>query len=243
MTTSGLILMDNNPEELAPYASPIYEPVSETESWKCSNCSTSSNELQSRLVESMNSWFRQWRFLHSDHFSDFVSTNYDQQQDYTYGIFFVSSCIGVFLVLWMTALLILKCQGGAVGCAAGYHFQTLDEYPQSETGNARHRVHGASSTDSEDFNSSIESCSELPTRPSSSGSDDPSIVSYVDTERNRKRARRTRIAFLFFGTTTLACIICLLIFAFASIRETLVDTRATFDVSFFLLRHLTPSNS
>ena len=146
------------------------------------------------------------RFLHSDNFADFVSPQRQEQVDYAYGVLFFSSVLVFVAFSWGLLLVIMKCRGRGSGCASGKVFQTRGE--------ASVNTPSTSSEDSGELGSQNGAMSSLTSL----------TFSGADLEANRKRARRTRAAFLVFGMGAMVSIVLLLVFSFARIKESIEAT-------------------
>ena len=168
------------------------------------------------MVLAMHEFFSTSRFIQTTSVVDMLSPDFNERMNYAYGILFMVSIIVIFFVIWTTILLILKFKGEEAGCASGAAFSTSlknEDDLLDERGKSRE----SGSTCSEDFenNSSIESeCHE-----------NSRLSSFQEHEKDRafarykKRARRSRVAFLLIWITSMTCVCVVLVFGFAPLKE------------------------
>jgi F0F1-type ATP synthase assembly protein I len=168
------------------------------------------------MVSAMHKFFESTRFLHTTSIVDMMSPDFNEQKSYAYGIIFNVSITVLFFVLWATILLILKFKGEDVGCASGRPFLTSTRN-EDESLDRNGKSGGSGSTGSDDFD---ESSVEF-------GSDEAD-EKCKDVTRNRKRACRSRIAFLLTWITTIACVCIALVFGFSPLKEATANSKDYF---------------
>ena len=177
------------------------------------------------MVLAMHEFFSTSRFVHTISVVDMLSPDSDERKNYAYGVVFMISIIVIFFVLWTTILLVLKFKGDEAGCASGTPFLTAaknEDCHLDERGKSRE----SSSTCSDDFdnNSSIESESQEINRSSSVLEHDNNRA----VARYKKRARRSRIAFLLTWITAITCIFIVLVVGFAPLKEATAQSSSYF---------------
>jgi len=167
------------------------------------------------MASFMQKFFVSFRFHHSTNFVDMMSPDFNEQKSYEYGIIFIVAIIVVVFVIWTTILLIIKCKGEEVGCASGRPFHTFRKTESDIDGAGKSK--GTESTGSEDFDdsSSIYTISDASTISNS-------------IERNRKREKRTRVAFLLAWITTITFASLALVFCFSPLILATSDLLDTF---------------
>lgn len=166
------------------------------------------------MVSAMHKFFESTRFLHTTDIVDMMSPDFNEQKSYAYGIIFTVSIIVLFFVLWATILLILKCKGEDVGCASGRPFLTSTK---TEEESLNGKSGGSGSTGSDDFeDASVEFCS------------DDADQKCQDVAGIRRRACRSRIAFLLTWITTISCVCTTIVFGFSPLKEATANSKDYF---------------
>jgi hypothetical protein len=127
--------------------------------------------------------------------------------------------VALIAFLWTIILLVLKYRSRDFGCASGNEFQTHDDAPLL----GRSQTHHLIRNEPTEYNSSLASSSN-----DSSSTETRHIYTRKQIERNRRRARRTRIAFLFLAFNVIMSTLLFLVLSFARIKESLQSTEISF---------------
>ena len=146
-----------------------------------------------------------------------------EQKNYTYGMVFLVTIMVTILFLWASVLIMLKYHGDTVGCAAGIPFRTSTSSNQSTVrSSVSHRRSSqletldSSSLESRTGEAIIETA-QTSNRELKEYKNDP-------IKASKRRQRRTRIVFVFFGLVVLVCTSLLLVFSFSAFQGTLDST-------------------
>jgi hypothetical protein len=168
------------------------------------------------LVGNLNSFFRSIRQKHTEDFTSLFSA--EDRKNYISGLTFVLYWVALFAFLWAIIILVLKYRSRDFGCASGNEFQTNDDFLEGHT-----HTHHITRNEPTEYNSSLASSSA-----ESSTTGTRYLYTKEEIARNRRRASRTRIAFLILGFGVLTSIILFLILSFARIKESLQSTEISF---------------
>lgn len=166
----------------------------------------------------MNSFFRALRIFHTKNFADYFSTSRRAHDEYVYGIVFVLFLVALTVFSWGVILIVMKYRSGQFGCAAGKPFHTHSE------GSVRTQSSSGRGAESLENDSSLDS-------GSNEGSTASSIVGQTTNSSalaaNRRRARRTRVAFLVFGVGAITIMVLLMVFSFSRIKESIETSESS----------------
>ena len=144
---------------------------------------------------------------YSDDFAQFMDVDSNEHEKYKEGLIAIGGSILLFFVLWATILLILKCTGKPVGCAAGFTFEPLveevrDTNDQEDSDNHNNHQRNHSSTTDH--------------RPSDGSGQEP-----VTRRRPSRRERISQALFFIFGAMTLVCAPLSILLVFDPLRESI----------------------
>jgi hypothetical protein len=148
----------------------------------------------------------------------------EDHDGYREGLMFLSCLFGGFLLAWGAVLVILKCNGRAVGCASGSAF-TFPKNEESDSSLSSISEYDGEQPE-EDGRSQHSFRSSIPSEDGDEDGvltfDDRSIdESVVSTPPNKptRRERRTQTVFFIFGFLTLVCVPLAHMFVFLPLRE------------------------
>jgi len=157
------------------------------------------------------------RIGHSNDISLLASSNEDLQKDYALGVIIFACVILVFCAIWAIILIVLKCLGYRVGCAAGIP-PIKPEEPHLHRHHPLHK--GIEAIPTRGGSSIITGMTGFTGTVVTGLTDTPSMVAaYRDQEEwhdqlvtVEKRSRRIKISFLIFAFTVVLCSVLLIVF-------------------------------
>uniref|UniRef100_A0A6U5E078 Protein tweety homolog n=1 Tax=Corethron hystrix TaxID=216773 RepID=A0A6U5E078_9STRA len=164
------------------------------------------------------------RFGHSNDISLLASSNEDLQKDYTLGVLMFASIILIVCGLWAIVLIVLKCLGYRVGCAAGIP-PIKPEEPHLHRNHALYK--GIDAIPTRGSSSIVTGMTGFTGTVVTGMTDTPSMVAaYRDQEEWHDelvavegRNRRIKMAFLTFATVVVSFGVLLIVFSVVPVNR------------------------